>query len=311
MKIKRSLHLAIAAMLLAVLWAGCETEPCYEVKSETAYANFFLASDVMKQRNYVHIYINDSVPDETYAHYPSMNAIDMGYVEFPATMAGRTNKDVVGWTRNTQGYVFYQPLEPGVQKIIFTNGTAIRTDRGPDTRIFLKDSLLNLTPGSYTNVYLADDVENNTFRIVTTKEDRNMPVEKGKTLLRIINLCPDAGPLLISRVYDNGHTEEVEGFPSVLPFGQYTAYTSFSTEGLEPELNSLVFAIASARNPYVQLLTAVVPAIEGAMHTLVIHGFQHPTTRGIINGYDPYVGLPLYRNYEVGPSLTTTLRRSR
>jgi hypothetical protein len=138
----------------------------------------------------------------------------LGYVEFPAaTMAGQVNRDLVGWTHNTQGYVFYQPLEPGEQKVIFTNGGANRSDRGPDTRIFLKDSLLNLAPGSYTNVYLADDVDNNTFRIVTTKEDRNMPIEEGKTLLRVINLCPDAGPLIITRVYDDGRAEEVEGFP--------------------------------------------------------------------------------------------------
>ena len=312
MKIKRTVNKIILALLPAVLWTGCEKEePYYNIQPETAYINFFLASDVMKKRDYVRIYVNDSVPNEIYTRYPLMDAISLGRIEYPYTTAGNNNQDLVGWTRNTLGYVFYMPLEPGEQKVIFTNGANNRNNQGSDTRIFLKDSLLNLAKGSFTNVYLADDVENNAFRIVTTSEDRDMPVEKGKTSLRVINLCPDAGPLLISRVYDDGHNEEVEGFPAVLPFGEYTAYTSFSTEGIEAELNSLVFSIASAHNPYVELLTAAIPAIEGAMHTLLIHGFQYPVTRGIINGYDPYVGLPLYQNYEFTPSLRTTLRRSR
>lgn len=310
MKIKRTVNKIIVALLLAALWTGCEKEePYYNIQPETAYINFFLASDVMRKRANKQVYLNDSVSTEKFNKFPAMDSYETK--EFPTAVSGGSGWYIVGWTHNTQEYVFYLPLEAGEQKVIFTNGADNWRDRGPDSRIYMKDSLLNLAKGSYTNVYLADDVENNAFRIVTTNEDRDMPVEKGKTSLRVINLCPDAGPLLISRVYDDGHNEEVEGFPAVLPFGEYTAYTSFDTEGLEAELNSLVFSIASAHNPYVELLTAAIPAIEGAMHTLVIHGFQYPVTRGIINGYDPYVGLPLYQSYELGRSLTTTLRRSR
>lgn len=303
-------QILLLIITFALITAGCEkTELYYNIEPEKAYINFSLASEVMLKRYNRFIYINDSVPNEHFNRYPELPS--SWNTEFPDAMAGNINRDIVGWTRNTLGYIFYMPLEPGEQRVIFTNGGDWYGDYGPDTRIYMKDSLLHLAKESYTNVYLTDGVEDRSFHIVTTNEDRNMPAEKGKTLLRIINLSPDVGPLIINRTYDDGRTEQVEGFPTVLPFCEYTAYTSFNTEGLEAELNSLMFSFASAHNPYEELLTTAVPAIEGAMHTLVIQGFKNATTRSIIAEYDPYMGLPLYKQYDLPPSLRTTLRRSR
>lgn len=293
------------SLLLAILLlvSGCSEDELYGVKS-TAYVNFFQASEVIMQAGLTtdnFIYINDSVPNGPIKRFfPQIEPFISDTRQFPSEISDGGDGYTPGVIHGVGGrysYIYYMGLDPDSYRFIFTG----------ENKVFLKDTLVNLSADSYTDLYLTEDRGDQDYRIVAVPNQHTAIA--GKVQVRIVHLSADTEPLTVSRAYDNGKVDTGLGYPTQLAFGQYSDYVPFDTEDTDAELNNIMLRFSPAGDPDNILLTASIPVDAGASYTVLVRGLRNSATRRIHTGYNSD-GARIYSEHAVNANLRTTLRRN-
>lgn len=280
----------MAGLLLCL--AACQKEEVITGNGRDTYINFYNASEVLQQYGAYSgenlIIINDTLPG---VKQPRFSASD-DFRQFPSHFTGsELVVDVIyppaGATYNV---VYWMPLIADASRFIYTSVN----------KTYLRDTVLNLLPKTFTTQYLVESPEaDDAYRILT------VPVERkgtsGKVRIQMLNLSPDLGPLEVFQTDQDGNRVNTN-LPTGLSFGQYSPYAELDTAGASATFGRLTLKFSKSGSDEV-FLSQAIDAISNSSYIIVFQGFEQETSRRIkISNHQ-------YEQVTVAPNLRVNVRR--
>lgn len=280
----------MAGLLLCMI--ACRKEDVITGNGRDTYINFYNASEVLQQHAAYSgenlIIINDTLPD---VKQPQFSPSD-DFRQFPRHFTGSelVVDAIYPPAGATYNVVYWMPMIADASRFIYTSVN----------KTYLKDTVLNLSPKTFTTQYLVESPgADDAYRILT------VPVERqgtpGKVRVQVLNLSPDLGPLEVFLADEDGNRVNTS-LPTDLSFGQHSSYAELDTAGASATFGKLTLKFCKSGNDET-LLGRAIDAVPNSSYIIVFQGFEQETSRRIKTGNHQY------EQVMVAPNLRVNVRR--
>lgn len=280
----------IAGLLLCL--TACQKEDVITGNGQDTYINFYNASEVLQQHRAYSaenlIIINDTLSG---VGQPQFSPSD-DFRQFPRHFTGSeiVADAIYPPSGATYDVVYWMPLIADASRFIYTSVN----------KTYLKDTVLHLSPKTFSTQYLVESPEaDDAYRILT------VPVERkgtpGKVRIQVLNLSPDLGPLGVFQTDNNGNRVSTN-LPTALSFGHYSPYAELDTAGASAAFDKLTLKFSKSGNGEA-FLSRAIDAVPNSSYIIVFQGFEQETSRRIKTGDHQY------EQVTVAPNLRVNVRR--